>query len=337
MKDDARPATEPRGRPDKTAGLPATTLEPPARPLARGGAGVGLVAPRRASTLAEEVSEELLEIKREIVESRGLVIKTNNLTNALAADLKGINKRQAAFERRAFWNSAGANALFVLVTIAVVALAWDARMDSVDAKTKGVTEKIAALEEEKKQARAKADERTAAESAAAAFYEVVRSEKQKEIIEGFEALRKMPLSRAELAFFQDAVDKAKSELSVKAYQAGLDHMRTARWHEAALAFEEALSRKSSGAHIPSAKLNLARAYKKLNRQKDAIPILMPLSEASPDPEIMDDATFLLAECFIDIQAYNDAKSTLRAFIRRFPDSPLLNDARMALADLSIKH
>ena len=39
----------------------------------------------------------------------------------------------------------------------------------------------------------------------------------------------------------------------------------------------------------------------------------------------------------DIQAYNDAKTTLRAFIRRFPESPLLNDARMALADLSIKH
>lgn len=311
--------------------------EPGPRALPRGAAAVSLAVPRRPSTSAEEVSDELLEIKREIVESRGLVIKTNNLTNALAADLKAINKRQAAFERRAFWNSAGANALFVLVVIAVVALAWDARMDNVEAKTKGTTERIAALEEEKKLARQKSDERAAAESAAAAFYEVVRSERQKDIIEGYESLRKMPLSRVEQAFFQDAVDKAKSELSVKAYQQGLDHMRTARWHEAAQAFEEAVNRKGSGAHVPSAKLNLARAYKKLNRQRDAIPLLMPLSEASPDPEIMDDATFLLAECFIDIQAYNDAKTTLRAFIRRFPDSPIINDARMALADLSIKH
>jgi len=52
---------------------------------------------------------------------------------------------------------------------------------------------------------------------------------------------------------------------------------------------------------------------------------------------MDDATFLLAECLIDIQAWNDAKSTLRSFIRRFPDSSFINDARMALADLSLKH
>jgi TolA-binding protein len=315
---------------------PRPPLPEPARPLPRGTAS-SAITPRRASSAAEEVSDELLEIKREIVESRGLVIKTNNLTNALAADLKSITKRQQAFERRAFWNSWGANGLFVLVVIAVVALAWDARMDSVEAKTKGTQEKIAALEEEKKEAKRKLDERTAAESAAAAFYETIRSERQKDIIEGFEAVRKMPLSRAELSYFQDAVDKAKGELSVKAYQTGLDQARTGRWHEAAQSFEEAVNRKGSGAHTPSAKLYLARAYRKLNRQRDAIPLLMPLSEASPDPEVLDDATFLLAECFIDIQAYNDAKTTLRAFIRRFPDSPLLNDARMALADLSIKH
>lgn len=330
MKDDGR-AANPLPPPDQAA---RDRLPEIARGLPRGAGGL---TPRRGSDVADAVSDELSEIKREIVESRGLVIKTNNLTNALAADLKAINKRQVAFERRAFWNSAGANGLFVLVVIAVVALAWDARMDSVEAKTKGTTEKITQLEEERKETRRKADERAAAESAAAAFYDVIRSERQKEIIEGFEAVRKMPLSRAELSTFQDAVDKAKGELSVKAYQTGLDHLRTGRWHEAAQAFEDAVSRKSSGAHIPSAKLSLSRAYRKLNRQRDAIPLLMPLSEASPDPEIMDDATFLLAECFIEIQAYNDAKTTLRAFVRRFPDSPLLNDARMALADLSIKH
>jgi len=36
----------------------------------------------------DQFDDELREIKREIVESRGLVIKTNNLTNSLAADIK---------------------------------------------------------------------------------------------------------------------------------------------------------------------------------------------------------------------------------------------------------
>jgi TolA-binding protein len=118
---------------------------------------------------------------------------------------------------------------------------------------------------------------------------------------------------------------------------GLDHLRTGRWHEAAVAFEDAIRLKETAAHTASARLNLARAYRKLNRQRDAIPILMQLSEASPDKEITDDAMFLLCECLADIQAWNDAKTTLRAFIRRFPDSPFLNDARMSLADISLKH
>ncbi|MDI1476919.1 MULTISPECIES: tetratricopeptide repeat protein [unclassified Polyangium] len=285
----------------------------------------------------DQFDDELREIKREIVESRGLIIKTNNLTNALAADLKTISKRQLGFERRAFWNSASANLLFVLVVIGVVKLAWDARIDSVQAETKQAKDKITKLESDVKEMQRRADDRTRAESAAAAFYELVRAGRRQEIIDGFEALRKEPLSRAELAFFTDAVDTARAELGIKSYQLGLDHLRTGRWHEAAVAFEDAIRMKENAAHTPSARLNLARAYRKLNRQRDAIPMLMQLSEASPDKEITDDAMFLLCECLVDIQAWNDAKTTLRAFIRRFPDSPFLNDARMELADISLKH
>ncbi|MDC0749360.1 tetratricopeptide repeat protein [Polyangium mundeleinium] len=285
----------------------------------------------------DQFDDELREIKREIVESRGLIIKTNNLTNALAADLKTISKRQLGFERRAFWNSASANLLFVLVVIGVVKLAWDARIDSVQAETKQAKDKITKLETDVKEMQRRADDRTRAESAAAAFYELVRAGRRQEIIDGFEALRKEPLSRAELAFFTDAVDTARAELGIKSYQLGLDHLRTGRWHEAAVAFEDAIRMKENAAHTPSARLNLARAYRKLNRQRDAIPMLMQLSEASADKEITDDAMFLLCECLVDIQAWNDAKTTLRAFIRRFPDSPFLNDARMELADISLKH
>jgi TolA-binding protein len=286
---------------------------------------------------ADEPGEELRDIKREIVESRGLIIKTNNLTNALASDLKSISKRQIGFERRAFWNSAGANLLFVVVVIGVVKLAWDARIDSVMAETSGSKQRIARAEKELEDTKRRDDDRAKAENEAAAFYELIRAERRQEVIDGYESIRQRPISRAEAAFFADATERARAELSIKSYQMGLDHLRTGRWHEAATAFEEAIKQKETASHTPSARLNLARAYRKLNRQRDAIPILSQLSEASPDKEVMDDATFLLAECLIDIQAWNDAKTTLRSFIHRFPDSPFINDARMALADISLKH
>lgn len=285
----------------------------------------------------EEVGEELRDIKREIIESRGLVIKTNNLTNALAADLKSIGKRQQTFERRAFWNSAAANALFVVVVIAVVKFAWDARVESVEQETKRGRDRIAKLTDEVRLLQKQSEARARGETAAAAFYELLRADKKRELIDQYELVRKEQLTRAERAFFRDAVAKGSAELSLAGYHAGLEHARSARWHEAVLALEESLRFSNTASHAPSAQLQLARGYRRLNRQRDAIPILVKLSEASADTEILDDAMYLLAECLIDIQAWNDAKTTLRTFIRRYPKSSYINDAKMALADLTVRH
>ncbi len=287
----------------------------------------------------DEFDEELSDIKREIIESRGLIIKTNNLTNALAADLKSIGKRQQNFERRAFWNSAAANLLFVLVVIGVVKLAWDSRVDSVERDTRQAKAQLAKVKQELKILQGQAETRARASSAAAAFYELIRTGKKKELIDAYEKLPRDKLTRSEQAYFRDAVDRTRSQLSINAYHSGLDNMRPSarRWHEAVTAFEDALRYDATAAHASSAQLNLARAYRRLNRQRDAIPILVKLSEASANSEILDDALFLLSECLIDIQAWNDAKTALRSFIRRYPRSPFINDAKMALADLQVRH
>ncbi len=283
-----------------------------------------------------EVDEEIREIKKEIIESRGLIIKTNNLTNALTADLKTVGKRQQSFERRTFWNSAAANLLFVVVVIVVVKFAWDARVESVESETRHAKGEIAKLTEEVKVLQGNQEKRSRAEAAAAGFYELMRSGKKRDIIDGFEQIRKEKLTRAELSFFRDAVEQARAALSLNAYHDGLDNSRAGRWHEAVVALEESLRFNPGATHAPSAQLNLARGYRRLNRQRDAIPMLVKLSEASPDAEVLDDAMFLLGECLIDIQAWNDAKNTLRKFIRRYPKSPHVNDAKMALADLSLR-
>src|SRR5579872_2756377 len=82
-----------------------------------------------------DADDELREIKREIIESRGLVIKTNNLTNALSADLKSMAKRQQSAERRLVWTSATAYVVFVIVVFVALKFAWDARVDAVRAET----------------------------------------------------------------------------------------------------------------------------------------------------------------------------------------------------------
>jgi TolA-binding protein len=280
---------------------------------------------------------DLEEIKREIVESRSLTIKTNNLVNALAADLKSIAKRQQGYERRIWLNSATAYVVTIAVLFIALKLAWDARVDAVKAETKGTRERLEQLDKELKAAQGREEATQRASRAASDYYDLIVNNKRREIVEGFDEVSKLPLTHTERAVFEAAAERSKNELSLIAYQTGLDHIRTGRWHEATQALKESLAYKPDAAHSAQARLQLAYALRNLARQREAIPILLQISEASADKEVMDEATLLLAECQIDIQAWNDAKNTLRAFIRRFPGSPHMNDAKSKLADLQLHH
>ena len=78
--------------------------------------------------------------------------------------------------------------------------------------------------------------------------------------------------------------------------------------------------------------------KDYERAIDQLNKVIELDQQGRVPEaVAADATFLLAECQLDIEAWNDAKATLRNFIRRFPRSPLLNEARSKLSEVNLRH
>src|SRR6476660_8509886 len=207
--------------------------------------------------MINEFDEELRELKREIIETRGLIIKTNNLTNALSADLKSIAKRQQGYERRLIWNSATAYIVFVLVVFVALKLAWDARVDAVRAETEQTRQAVDRLSRELKDAQKRDEDRAKSESRSSSFYELVRHGKRAEVVEQFDSLNKDALTKTELAVFTDAAERARGELSIASYHQGLDHARVGRWHEAAQSFEEALRYKDDASHSPLARYNLA--------------------------------------------------------------------------------
>ncbi|HLK35187.1 MAG TPA: tetratricopeptide repeat protein [Polyangiaceae bacterium] len=284
-----------------------------------------------------EVEDELGEIKREIIESRGLVIKTNNLTNALSADIKSIAKRQQGYERRLAWNSATAYVVFVVVVFAALKFAVDARVDAIEATSKHLRDENARMKQDLDDLRQRVADRQAAELEAAKFYDLVKQGKRQDLIRGWESMRAKPLTKAEAQFLEDAVDKARTEQASLLYLQGLESSRLQRWQEAASSLEDSLHYEENGAVAPQAKLELANAYRKLHRQKDAIPLLSSLAESNVDKELQDDALEQLAWCQTEIEAYNDAKNTWRALLRRFPDSHFAPEAKLALMTLTQNH
>ncbi len=287
--------------------------------------------------MIDDFGNELEEIRREIVESRALSIKTNNLVNALSADLNSIAKRQQGYERRMIVHSSVTYAVSIAGLLLLGKVFVDARVEAVRAETKNRSEELTALTKEAQQAKETWERHLKGQKRSLEIYELVRREKYLDLLKAADEIEALDLSRVEREVFAAALEQARNELSHREYLEGLEYIRTGRWPEAEQSLSLALKYKPTGGHVANGRLQLARALKALGKQREAVPILLNLSEASPDKELMDEAAMLLAECQIDMEAYNDAIGTLRTFIRRFPNSPLIHDARMKLADIQSRH
>ena len=278
------------------------------------------------------------EIKREIIESRGLVIKTNNLTNALSADIKSIAKRQQTYERRLSWNSAVAYVVFVLVVVrgAQVRVGRAGRRDRsrTEQKTARRNER---LRKEAREAQQRDEDRARGEPKAAQFYDLIRQGKRVELVEQFDALKKEPLSKAERAMFSRRGRQGEERAGGAVVPAG-----AGQGARAAVAgggdgvrgvaqVQGGLHDLAHGAPRARRRLPAPRA------QKEAIPILARSSSGRPIAKCMDDALYQLAFCQMEIQAWNDAKNTWRQLIRRFPDSHYTPEAKLALQTLMQNH
>ena len=169
------------------------------------------------------------------------------------------------------------------------------------------------------------------------FQDLITSQNRAEALKRWPEVTKLALTRAERVNFERAVERFRNEMSVIAYNTGLDHIRAERWHEAEKALRSSLENKEDAPHADEARYQLARALRTLGRQREAISLLLDLSEGSTSNEVTDDATLLLGQAQMDIEAWNDAKNTLRSFVRRFPNSPLRFTARDELAKLKLYH
>ena len=284
----------------------------------------------------QDSDDEIREIKKEIIESRGLVIKTNNLTNSLAADIKSIAKRQASYERRFNLNGAVAYALFATLSFVGLKLWSDVRINEIESEKEGLGLQVAELRKDLSEETRRAQGREQAEARAAAYYDLIRKKELTKVVEGYDEIREAPLSKAEAEFFRDTEDRFRLQLSVNAYQSGLGLMRTGRYAEAAESFQEARRLKEEAAHMPAVKYHLARALFRLGRAGEASVLANEVLEQNGDRDLQDDAAWLLSECAEELGNIDDARNAIKLLLRRWPRSALVPDARKRLGELNLK-
>lgn len=283
-----------------------------------------------------DTDDEIREIKTEIIESRGLIIKTNNLTNSLAADIKSIAKRQAGYERRFNWNSGVAYVLFASLAFAGLKLWSDVRINEIESEKVGLTREVSELRKDLAEEIRRAERREQAEHKAAAFYDLIRQKKRTKVVEEHDEIRKERLSKAEAAFFRDTVNRFRLDLSIEAYQHGLSLLRTGRYSEAARSLEESIELNDESAHIPGVKYHLGRALRRLGRSSEAALWAKEVLEQEVDKDLQVDGALLLSQCAEDNGDLDQARKALRLILRRWPRSARVQDVRKKLGELNMR-
>jgi TolA-binding protein len=292
---------------------------------------VGEVPPVQGIEMS--IEEEVKDIKKEIVESRGLAIRTNNLVNSLGADIKSIAKRQAGYERRFTLNSAVAYIIFtvlIFVGLNLTYLAQKARLKSEKQKVQeSLVQVRGELEDMKKVERVR--ERAAQQIQE--FYQMVHDHRKEEAIAAYPEALEYPLTDIERAFFKDEVDTMRAELSLEKFQEGLGKAQSKKWKEAEDLYREAIELKEDATHIQRVRLELAIAMRMQGRQKEAIAELSDLRGETLDREVADDVMYQLGVCYAEVHMVDEAKKTLKGMINKFPTSQWVRPAREVLQEI----
>lgn len=277
-----------------------------------------------------DVDDEVRQIKKEIVESRALIIKTNNLVNALAADIKSIARRQAGYERRLNWNSGIAIAVIGVLSFAGLKLYFDAEMSGVRSEMAEAEVTVDQLRSDLAEEVSRASGRTTAAAKAAKYYERIRARKRLEVVEEYPALAKEALSPAEAAVFRDFEQQFRQDLSLDAYQKGLALAESRKYGEAIKRFEEAIKLYPNGPHAPAVKHSLALSLRHEKRPAEALVLAQQVADQTIDSALQADGWWLVALCARDIGDLDTARDALKLLIKKWPRSSLSREAKPLL-------
>lgn len=267
-------------------------------------------------------TQELQELKREVVEARNQAIKTDNQVRNMALDVKGFEKRFDALERRTRIASLGVHAI-VALTIAGAAFVVTT------VRSSGHTQELAALQADMTAVRAKADKKEtelneqlrafeelkargkASREAAAAILNLLDNKKDKEASELLPKVHLDDLSELERKLVSKTFTDLRKRSAEGAYRAGKTLLNAGKEEAAIKEFARSLKLEPQGAFAERARYLQATTLYTLKRYDQASPLLKQLHKHSQDKALLDEVRYLLGLSLARSGKREEAKVVLK--------------------------
>jgi tetratricopeptide (TPR) repeat protein len=281
-----------------------------------------------------DLDKELADIRREVIESRNLVIRADNQLKTLHAEVKGLGRRLEEVKAQQRFASAAAYALFALlavgagVVVAVVGGAVGAH------ERERLSHELTATSAALDQAKAQAATAAAASLRASDVYRMLGEGSSEDRLKAVPALARVdvahltPLERRAL---EERVEAARREIGVTA----LEHARLAsRRGEPAAAVDELsrfLTLDPPEPQALEASFLLGVALARSGRPAESIPLLTRVVDKDARGKNREEAMALLALAYEQTGKPERAAEIARAALEAAPASPWAPAFRSRLA------
>ncbi|MCP3064429.1 hypothetical protein LXT21_37215 [Myxococcus sp. K38C18041901] len=267
--------------------------------------------PEQAKT---EIDKELADLRREVVEARNLVIKSDNLLKNLHAEVKAVGKRHEDFQKRQWISSAAAYVLFAVIAVGAAVMITSARSSSATNERERLEKMVADLTGQLEKQRADTSSHQTAQRGAAEVYKMMTSLPGDERLKGIDALMKLDTSRLSSLERQALNDRATSlrrETGDAAFERGKIAFRKNEMDQVVSEMERFLAMNPPNEQALDASFFLGTAYNQLRKHDKAVPLLARFVEGDRTSKTRDYAMLLLAQSYQEVGQMEKALETAR--------------------------
>lgn len=183
-----------------------------------------------------DLQKALDEIRREVIESRNMTIKTDNALKTLHAELKNVSNQQEMFQRRTWFSTGAAYLVFSALCVAGVIALSGAKAAAATTEKERLEKQVGDLEKTVADVKAESAAQLAAEQSAMQVYKMMTTLPGEERLKGIDALAKLDQSKLSAFTRLALADRAASlrrEVGAGILEKGKAAFRRQDWGEAA--------------------------------------------------------------------------------------------------------
>ncbi len=278
--------------------------------------------------MANEPQDKALEeIRREVIEGRNLVIKTDNQLKTLHAELKLVGKRQEDFQRRQWISSAVAYAVFAALCVAGAIAISNARTASAGADRERLEKQVKELAAQIDQLKLADTTQAANERTGAEVYRMMANGVGDERLKGIDALARVDQAKLSPFIRQVLADRAvllRKEVGASFLERGKVAFRRQDYPSVVTELTRFMAMNPVDEDAIDASYYLGNSLIQVRKSEDAIPFLQRYIAGDKRAKNRDYAMLMLVQALDATGQRDKAVEVAHEAVNTYPNSDFLN-------------